>query len=306
MSDEKEDIVDIENEPMIENEEIVGDENDEKSIEQIDKKELFTKAVKGGMVEYIEREVDRFNFDGYEVVRRELFSKANCPAVTLKYGSVLFNVRAVRKFDECLFVQILVNKEAKRMIVKPCDEYAKEGIQWSRIDKREKIVSREIRAKGFTAQLFNDMGWSLNGTIKMLGTLLKCGDEKIFVFDLVNAEKYLRILSPTAENPNRYERVPFMPSHWENNYGDAYEKSLEPLVKTFEDIPEGFVKIVLPPISSKKSAKNDDNEQASMFESKEHEGENLAQEAQQENVEPSSIESKLVENTQEVKVDESE
>jgi len=226
---------------------------------QVISQELFTKATRSGMIEYIERDVEKFDFEGFEVVRRELFSKANCPAVTLKYGSVLFNIRAVRKLDECMFVQILINKDVKRMIVNPCSEDAKGAIQWSRIDKRGKVVSREIRAKPFTAQLYEDMNWSFSGTIKMLGTLLKCGGEKIFVFDLNNAEKYLRIAAPTAENPNRYERVPLMPSHWENRYGESYEDSIEPLVKTFEDVPDGFVKVILPPVPSKRPKSEVDN-----------------------------------------------
>jgi len=70
---------------------------------------MFTKPVKDGIVEYIEREVDRFDYEDYEVVRREFFSKANCPAVTIKYGKVNFNVRAIRKLNECSHIQILIN-----------------------------------------------------------------------------------------------------------------------------------------------------------------------------------------------------
>ena len=216
--------------------------------------ETFTKPTRDGKISYIEREVDRFDFDGYEVVRRELFSKVNCPAVTLKYGSVAFNVRAIRKLDECSHIQILINSEKKLMIAKPCAEEDKDSVQWSRVDKREKVVTRQVTGKYFTGQLFKDMGWNLEATFKVLGTMLTCREEKIFVFDLINAEAYMRISAPTADDPKRRQRIPLQPEHWQGHYGDAYNESQDPIVKTFEGVPEGFVKITLPPVPARMPA----------------------------------------------------
>jgi len=117
----------------------------------------FTKPDRNGKVEFIEREVDRFNYDGYQVARREWFSKANCPAVTLKYGSVTLNVRAIRKLNECRFIHILMNTSKKSMIVKPCEEDDKDSLQCSRINKQGKVAPRTITGKVFTAQLYKDM-----------------------------------------------------------------------------------------------------------------------------------------------------
>ena len=216
----------------------------------------FTKPLRDtdDMVSFIEREVESFDFDGYEVVRKEFFSKANCPAVTIKYGRVIFNIRAIRKLDECNHIQILMNQEKKMMIAKPCAEEEKDSVQWSRVDKHEKVVSRAITGKVFTAQLFSDMNWGLSGTIKVLGTLLKCKGEKIFIFDLANAEAYLSVSAPSADNPKRRERIPLMPEHWQGTYGPSYEDSKKELIKTFEDVPEGFVKIIIPQMPLKKSA----------------------------------------------------
>ena len=208
-------------------------------------KTKFTKPTKDGKIDFIEREVDKFDFDGFTVVRKEFFSKANCPAVTFKYGSVAFNVRAIRKLDECRFIQILINAEKKLMIAKPCEEDEKDSLQWSRV-KQNKIVPRAITGKMFTAQLFKDMKWSIESTVKVLGTLLKCKDERIFVFNLVNAEAYLHLAEPFSDDPKRRKRVPFMPEHWQGNYGQSYEESKSQIIPTFEDVPEGFVKIEIP------------------------------------------------------------
>jgi hypothetical protein len=218
---------------------------------------MFTKPDRNGKVSYIEREVDRFDYEGYHVVRREWFSKVNCPAVTLKYGSVVFNVRAIRKLNECRFILILINIKEKIMIAKPCEEDDKDSLQWSRIDKQEKVVPRQITGKVFTAQLYKDMNWDIESTTKVLGTLLTCKNERIFVFNLVNAELYLHLAEPSADDPKRRNRVPFMPEHWQGNYGQSYEESKNQIVTTFEGVPEGFVKITIPQPPYKKQEQND-------------------------------------------------
>jgi len=217
--------------------------------DELEKK--FTKPNRDGSVSYIEREVDRFDYDGYEVVRREFFSKANCPAVTIKYGSIVLNIRAIRKLDECRFILILINLEKKQMIVKPCEEDEKDSLQCSKIDKHGKVVPRTITGKMFAAYIYKDMNWNIESTVKILGTMERCKGEKIFIFNLVNAEAYLHLAEASEEYPKRRKRVPFLPEHWQGNYGQSYEESKKQIVTTFEGIPEDFVKITIPQLSHK-------------------------------------------------------
>jgi hypothetical protein len=210
------------------------------------KETVFTKPSRNGKIEFIEREVDRFDFNGFEVVRGEFFSKANCPAVTLKYDSLVLNVRAIRKLDECRFIHILINTSKKLMMIKPCEEDDKNSLQCSRMDKREKVVPRTIRSPIFTARLYKDMNWNIESTIKILGSLLKCKGEKLFVFNLSNAEAYLHLSEPSEDDPKRRKRVPFMPEHWQGSYGQSYEENKKQMISTFEGVPDGFVKITIP------------------------------------------------------------
>ena len=57
---------------------VAGNGTSEVEAAETRPQETFTKPTRDGKISYIEREVDRFDFDGYEVVRRELFSKVNC------------------------------------------------------------------------------------------------------------------------------------------------------------------------------------------------------------------------------------
>ena len=49
--------------------------NNNENNKNKDEGKKFTKPVRDGKIEFIEREVDKFDFDGYEVVMREFFLK---------------------------------------------------------------------------------------------------------------------------------------------------------------------------------------------------------------------------------------
>jgi hypothetical protein len=75
-------------------------------INSKNKMEIFTESQQNGMVLYVEREAERLNPEGFEVVSREMFSGENRPAVRLRNGSIVFNVYAIRKFGECSHIKM--------------------------------------------------------------------------------------------------------------------------------------------------------------------------------------------------------
>jgi len=243
----------------------MNEDNNDKTPKNKDVEIKFTKPSQNGEIEFIEYEIDRFDYEGFEVVRREFFSKANCPAVTIKDGKVNFNVRAIRKLGECSHILIMINFKQKRLLVEPCDEDNKNALQWSKVDKNAKVVPRTITGRAFTALLYKDMNWHLDCTFKMLGTLLKSENERKFIFDLVNAERYLSISKPTEDNPKRRERVAYMPKTWEGSYGQSYEESKIPLVETFDGVPDGYVKIPVTPLPRKKPTSSKTNKTLDLF-----------------------------------------
>jgi hypothetical protein len=151
---------------------------------------------------------------------------------------------------------IMINPKKKIMIVKPCEEDDKDSLQCSRVDKQGKVVPRTINGKLFTAQLFKDMNWSIESTVKILGTLNTCQGQKIFRFDLSNAEAYLHLSEQSEGDTKRRKRVPYMPEHWQGNYGQSYEENQKQFITTFEGVPEGFVKITIPQLPQRKPKKD--------------------------------------------------
>jgi hypothetical protein len=228
-------------------------------------KKKFTKPSRDGSVSYIEEEVVQFNFKGFDVVLQEWFSKGNCPAITLKHDTIVLNLCGIKKLDKCSHILILMNSAQKKMIAKPCEEDDNNSLQCSRIDKHGKLTPKTMKGK-FTMRLYKDMNWNSECTYKVLGRLQKRLNketgmiEKLFVFELINAEAYSSVSQPTVDDPKRRIRVEYMPEHWKNSFGPSYEENQKPLLETFEDIPEHDVTITFPKLPFKFPADDKTND----------------------------------------------
>ena len=99
-----------------------------------------------------------FSFDGYQVVRREFFSHKYDPTLTIKGNSIVFNNACISKLDQVVYVQVLVNPISEKLVIRPCEEGARDAIRWC-IAKDDKRKSRQITCGLFTAKLYEMMGW---------------------------------------------------------------------------------------------------------------------------------------------------
>ena len=141
--------------------------------------ELFTHSVGNGMILFVEREVEKFDFTNFEVVPREMFSTTKFPKATLKSGSIVFNVFAIQLLDDCTHIQIFVHPTKKSVIVKACAENDENAVQWCNVDKHGKVSSRKITD---ATPIYKALKWDEKTNAKMSGALDKCGDHKMVVF----------------------------------------------------------------------------------------------------------------------------
>ena len=86
-----------------------------------------------------------FSYDGYQVVRRELFAHLREPAVVIRRDSVTFNTACIAGLEDAVYIQILVNQDNKRMVVRKCEENDKDALRWC-IENliREKVEKCQI------------------------------------------------------------------------------------------------------------------------------------------------------------------
>ena len=160
-----------------------------------------------------------FSFDGYQVVRREFFSHKYDPTLTIRGNSIIFNNACISKLEQVVYVQVLVNPTAEKLVIRPCEEGARDAIRWC-IVKDDKRKSRQITCGLFTAKLYEMMGWEALYRYKLQGTRINYQGEQLYVFDLTSTEIYLPTVKD-PENPTAKAKrsAAVYPKDWRDSFG---------------------------------------------------------------------------------------
>lgn len=160
-----------------------------------------------------------FSFDGYQVARREFFSHKFDPTLTVRSNGIIFNNACISKLDEVVYVQVLINPDTGKLVVRPCDEGARDAVRWciARDDKRK---SRQISCSMFTAKLYDLMGWETLYRYKMQGTRISYQGEQLYVFDLTSTEVFIPATQEGGEEgkPKKKAAVRFL-ENWRDSFG---------------------------------------------------------------------------------------
>ena len=160
-----------------------------------------------------------FSFDGYQVVRREFFSHIYDPTLTIKGSSIVFNNACISKLDQVVYVQVLVNPTAEKLVIRPCEEGARDAVRWC-IAKDDKRKSREITCRMFTAKLYEMMGWETLYRYKLQGTRIDYHGEQLYVFDLTSTEIFLpAVKDPGDPEAKKRRGKTVFPADWRDSFG---------------------------------------------------------------------------------------
>ena len=100
-----------------------------------------------------------FDFDGFQVVRREFFAHLAEPAVTFNNCRFYVNSACLNKFPDTNFVQVLVNRNTKIMALRPCAENARDSFAWCSISKGKR-KPKQTTCKLFFAKIVSLMEWN--------------------------------------------------------------------------------------------------------------------------------------------------
>lgn len=208
-----------------------------------------------------------FSYDGYQVVRRELFAHLRESAVVIRRDSVTFNTACIAGLEDAVYIQILVNQDNKRMVVRKCEENDKDALRWC-IEKPDKRKSRKMSNKLFSAMMYDMMGWNTDCRYKILGHKITHEDETMYIFDLLETEIFMDTKRKKKANPDSVEkkeelvtaetdqtpeqnqeeiaakvarklnRIPFYPKNWKDSFGlsvEEHKKALE------TNITDGYI-----------------------------------------------------------------
>ena len=199
-----------------------------------------------------------FSFDGYQVVRREFFSHRFDPTLTIKGNSIIFNNACISRLEQVIYVQVLVNPTAEKLVIRPCSEGARDAIRWC-IAKENKRKSRQITCGLFTAKLYEMMGWEALYRYKLQGTRINYRGEQLYVFDLTSTEIFLPAVKDPDNPKARAKRSAAMyPANWRDSFGIPVQEHDDSMQV---DLMEGFN---FADMSGKSEAPMDDQEQLPM------------------------------------------
>ena len=150
-------------------------------MDELQKEELSAREQRTAELE------QSFSYDGYQIVRKELFAHLRDPAITIRKDSVTFNTACIEGLEDVVYIHMMFNRELKRIVVEGCDENDKDALRWC-IAKPDKRKSRKMVGKPFSELVYREMGWDEKCRYKILGYRIQFEGKTLYVFDLMVPE----------------------------------------------------------------------------------------------------------------------
>ena len=173
---------------------------------------------------------DDFDFEGFQVVRREFFAHTYEPSVTFNNGKFYANSSLLARFPEVDYVQVLVNRASKLLVLRPCMENARDSFMWHTKGKRK---PRQITCKIFFGMVASMMEWNLSYRYKILGRIIHANGEYLVAFDLTAAEVYEKTIVE-GEEPKMARTAKFN-ENWKDQFGLPFNEHRQSMqVNIFE------------------------------------------------------------------------
>lgn len=176
-----------------------------------------------------DEETDLYN---YEMVSGEFFAQIKEPAFTINVNKVYVNTAAVRLLPKVDYVKFMINRDEKKLVIKPCSEMDIQGYNWAK-DKDGKRYPSHRTGEPFVQSLCMLMNWNPQFRYKISGKKNRAkGDgEEILVFDLTSYKCFEKEISEDGKISKR----PVFPPGWNGTFGPKYGESNRTLqVNTFD------------------------------------------------------------------------
>ena len=182
-------------------------------MDELQKEELSAREQRTAELE------QSFSYDGYQIVRKELFAHLRDPAITIRKDSVTFNTACIEGLEDVVYIHLMFNRELKRIVVEGCDENDKDALRWC-IAKPDKRKSRKMVGKPFSELVYREMGWDENCRYKILGYRIQFEGKTLYVFDLMVPEIFHERKS-RKKNEQASQEVAEMPNEDAQNNNAA-------------------------------------------------------------------------------------
>lgn len=132
--------------------------------------------------------MESVKMDGFQIVSSSLFSNERLPIMTIFKDEISFSREAHGYLNYCAAIQILINSEERKIMIKSAPSTDENSITWKN-KLKESYIPRFTCPK-LTRPLFSIWGWDINNRYRAEGRLVKCANKPILLFDFRDAKAY--------------------------------------------------------------------------------------------------------------------
>ena len=161
-----------------------------------------------------------FDFEGYEVVRREFFGHTKEPSITLANYKVYVNAACLNRFQSVDYILPMVNARKKTLLFRPSHDEEHDAIPWC-VPGSIQRKPRQITCKMFFVNLFALMRWNPNYRYKLLGKVIHAKNGYFITFDLTAAAVYRSVPKDGGYLINSH--TPLYHAGWQGQFGLPFE-----------------------------------------------------------------------------------
>ena len=179
-----------------------------------------------------------FDLRGYELVRTEFITTSGQAALSVTFGTLLFNKFCLAKLPEARSIELLVLPEKGILAVRKASSGSHNALQWSR-ERGGIKLPKLISGTAFLPTLFSLFGWNRDGRYKIIGSIHRKDNECILLFNTKDAilyiddvhftEQSVEKLHPEdaqyAERKRKGRKLPAYPAYWADSFGENYYSS---------------------------------------------------------------------------------
>lgn len=134
--------------------------------------------------------IEGIDLSGFQVVDSSFFTHFLGPSMTIHKTAISFNSASVESLNNCENVNIMVNYEKKRVLVKPVSSSEKDAIRWHKGKNSSK--SPRLECTYLAKQIFEHWNFDEENRYRTLGRLVKGGkDNKLMLlFDFSDPQTW--------------------------------------------------------------------------------------------------------------------
>ena len=186
----------------------------------------------------IEAQSGEFDLRGYEIARSQFFDTRRRLCVTFSADNIQFSTECIRKFDNILYIEMLIHPGNHLFAIRPCTKETKNAVQWSKVNNGQ-YYPRDISCAAYIKTLYSILNWKPECKYRVRGVYRQKNSAALLIFDMKETEMFIPrvVLDSRSEKTSKDNLFsdntePFTagpkkdilayPASWADNFGSNF------------------------------------------------------------------------------------